>query len=233
MYSRNTFDSAGNRLYYRSAIEAGVKPDLRPWLLLHLDSSLADSGRYRRTDITSDATFEPSGKFGGAILTDEPLVIPYTENPFSGDFTIQCWAKAAPGYSRSAVVALAVDQYIGIDTYAGTWNMWAGNGSWSILQSDTDDSDPSGNSGRGTVSIVEDTWTHLAFVHYDDQWVLFVDGAESRRKTRAGSISYTNQSIRFGVWGDNIFGADLTLDEIRIDKRALWTSAFTLPTSPY
>lgn len=47
------------------------------------------------------------------------------------------------------------------------------------------------------------------------------------------AIAYANKAIRLGKWGGDIFGSDLSIDEFRIDTRALWTSAFTPPQAAY
>lgn len=230
-------DAYGRLVRYRSAGDAGLGTSMflasKAWLMLPLDGALTDLGRNARTDLVTTGGWTAEGKFSGAATWDgQAIVIPYADNPFAGDFTVQCWVKLN-GSGRMAVMALADDQYIGIDNNTGKWCMWAGAGSWSILQGDTNDSDPTGSSGIGTIDATTGVWTHLAYVHYGDQWVLFVDGVEARRKTRSGTIAYANKAIRIGRWGGDIFGSNLSIDEFRIDTRALWTEAFTPPVAAY
>ena len=204
------------------------------WLLLHLEDNVTDSSPNNQTSIYTNGTFVKGAIDQGLQFdswSQQFLAIPYTSNPFGGDFTVSCWAKVT-GYGRYALFSLSTDKYLGVDTSDGTWNMWAGNtggASWNILQANTRDDNPTGDSGFGSLPVIVDQWQHIALVHKGNAWMLFVDGELSVKRIRSGNISYTNQHLRFGVWGGNSHHADMIIDEIHISTEALWDDDFTPP----
>lgn len=204
------------------------------WLLLHLEDNVTDSSPNNQTSIYTNGTFVKGAIDQGLQFdswSQQFLAIPYTSNPFGGDFTVSCWAKVT-GYGRYALFSLSTDKYLGVDTSDGTWNMWAGNtggASWNILQANTRDDNPTGDSGFGSLPVIVDQWQHIALVHKGNAWMLFVDGELSVKRVRTGNISYTNQPLRFGVWGGNNHHADMIIDEIQISTEALWDDDFTPP----
>ena len=179
-----------------------------------------------------------TGKFGQAakIATSSLVTTPLTTSQFSGDFTIDMWVylPEISSNSRYALIAGTTDYGLGIDIFNQTYNMWASStgGSWNILQADGDDDSITGDSGKGTIQAVAQKWTHIAYVHEENNWYLFIDGVLSRHKIRDGNI-VAGKALNLGKWPTYQNVNYLQIDEFCVHDRAVWTSDFTPPTGPY
>lgn len=123
-----------------------------------------------------------------------------TTDLLQGDFTIALEVNQT-GTSRTAYFAANDDLYIGIDDNQNTYNMWAGNGGWNILQADNSWDD---SSGMGSIKREYNKDVKLVYVHEGTIWKLYVNGALSVEKNRSGSIG-TGNTLRLAAWGGGSF----------------------------
>ena len=196
-------------------------------LMAHLNQNLNLEGG---GSMTAAGTITYSaGKSGYAASVDQDNYINtgLSTSALQGDFTIDFWVKIPDTTTRFAPLAGYFDCRIGIDSYRGYWNIWAGNNGWNILQADDAGYD---NSGNGSIACTTD-WTHIAYVHSGNDWYLFVNGQLSVHKVRQGDVS-GDVDVCIGRWGGGGFSSTpILIDELRIHNKALWTAAFTPPNA--
>lgn len=150
---------------------------------------------------------------------------------FSGDFTIDFRIRFAslPSASQYMHIMGQVESaskrwYIYIYNNAGTYRLHytAGDNSNTIAFS------------RSFSSLDVNTWYHLAITRAGSSFKLFVNGAQM-------STEYTSSlfivNISAQLWLGGVSGQTYLngwLDEVRLIKgKAVWTSSFTPPTTPY
>jgi hypothetical protein len=119
-----------------------------------------------------------------------------TTDLLQGDFTIALEVNQT-STGRTAYFAANDDCYIGIDDNQNTYNMWAGNGGWNILQADNSWDD---SSGMGSIRREYNKDVKLIYVHSGTNWKLYVNGALSVEKNRSGNIG-TGNTLRLAAWG--------------------------------
>lgn len=119
-----------------------------------------------------------------------------TTDLLQGDFTVALEVNQT-STDRTAYFAANDDCYIGIDDNQGNYNLWAGDGGWNILQSDSSGYD---NSGNGSIARENNKDVKLVYVHSGTVWKLYVNGALSVEKNRSGNIRAGN-TLRLAAWG--------------------------------
>jgi len=88
-------------------------------------------------------------------------------------------------------------------------------------------------------NYLDDTWHHVACVRYNDTGYIYVDGVLVANSAAGAWAGATNSFLTSGQIGRGRFGLGLGLDDtytgylanFRITSRALYTSAFTPPTT--
>ena len=221
----NVFRPLVGNIYNNGATVQATIPQIL--LLAHLDQNLDIEGGGSMTEVGT-ITYS-AGKSGYAASVDQDNYINtgITTTSLQGDFTIDFWVKIPDTTTRFAPLAGYTDGKIGIDSYRGYWNIWAGNNGWNILQADNAGYDDSGN---GSIACTTD-WTHIAYVHSGNDWYLFVNGQLSVHKVRQGDVT-GNVDVCIGRWGGGGFSSTpILIDELRICNKALWTAAFTPPSA--
>ena len=169
-------------------------------------------------------------KFGsGAGLFDgnsDYLTIPdHADWDFnSGDWTIDCWVYSGNVTAGNAII---YGQY--------TDNT---NRVWVLLDENNIRLDVAtlSLSLTGAHGLSNNTWAHLAFVRYGNEWDLYVGGVSKANTTETGD--YPNiasvVSIGIGYYSGTPYYFGGHIDEFRISKGiARWTSNFTPPTQSY
>lgn len=232
----------------RGAVGGGVISP--PWssvaLLLHGDSSVADSSSYARANLS--AGYAPSldtvdKKFGAAslkFLSGSSNFLRYTDTAGlaigTGNFTVEFWFRStfnAAGLSsepRIFAPASSADQ-------SGGLQIWVSKGSAS-----TANRIQLGSPTGGTVSIVssgvavnDGSWHHIAVVRDSGTSKMFLDGV--MRQSAADTNNYTRwgtEGIYVGSWVGS--GGYLTgnLDDARITVgHALYSEDFTPPSTAF
>lgn len=226
--------------------ESLVTTDTYTKLLLHFDgldasASIKDNSFSQHAPtIVGDAQIDTAqSKFGGSSClfdgTGDYVTIPdHADWDFgSGDFTIDFWIRPTDT-NRHAIFAGTSDYWFGIDYhFLGTRNIniWASsNGtSWNLLNAD------SGGNAIGTITLVLDTWTHVAIIRNGNNWRSYINGVKDIDVTVAGTLVTQASAKNIGRWGGDAIPKWLGwIDEFRISKGiARWTAAFTSPTRPY
>ncbi len=150
----------------------------------------------------------------------------------SGDFTIDFRIKT-PGSMIDLVVnqynySPAVDEHsLQIYTYQGVVVVFIEGNTVSPVWL------------TGTIEMEDDQWHHVAVVRYANTLTLYVDGIPDVSTIISGSLDNLNGPLYIGDAGPEYQGAGNNwfggyLDEFRITKgAALWTGAFTPPSTPY
>ena len=151
----------------------------------------------------------------------------------SGDFTIDFWIYPIDT-TRQAIFASTSDYWLGLDYCCqGTRNInlfaSATGTDWALINAD------SGGNGIGTISLVSETWTHVAFVRHGNSWRTYINGVIDVDITVSGTLTVKEETKNIGRWGgDGISKFNGQIDEFRISKGiARWTAAFTPPTRSY
>ena len=186
-----------------------------------LEVSFANSNRTPAKgsiDITGEYEANSDGLFfyGGDIGTDVAL------EDIADEFTIYCEVKTHNEDRIALFAANDDDQKIGIDTNGGTWNIWAGNYGWDILEADSGfEPDEYSSSGRSESEVRYGEFQKIVFTHSGDNWDLYVDGVNVLHRIRDGRIR-TGGTLRFNRWGHGGFtGYDTTYKTILVLQRAL------------
>ena len=169
---------------------------------------------------------------GGAAVFDGESCLRIGMEPgdLMGDFTLQAWVKTTSSSEKQAIFAGTKDCRVGLNIFNGKWSMWAGTGSWDIIQCDYEE-EWEAPYGVSDVSASKDTWTHVAMVHNGTGWKLFVNGTLALSKTKKGNVNLGINDIYIGRWGADNDKMWFTgeMDDVRIDNKALYTANFTPP----
>ncbi|MCC5468660.1 LamG-like jellyroll fold domain-containing protein [Pelosinus baikalensis] len=138
----------------------------------------------------------------------------------TGDFTVDFWARSANLkqclFASSAIIGGAVGVSIN-----GDW-VWVGNNGQAegILRPGT--------------TLSDNTWTHIAAVRSQGQFMLFVQGKLVQQAKMSSAITSTHFAIgsRYGdVPGGYRNTQPMFIDEFRISNVARWTTDFTPPNT--
>lgn len=94
------------------------------------------------------------------------------------------------------------DRTIGVDTSGGTWNIWAGNDGWNILQADGSyNPDVTYYSGRSQCKVMYGQPQTVVYTHSGNNWDLYVAGVNVLHKEREGAIRREG-TLAFNRWGN-------------------------------
>ena len=164
--------------------------------------------------------------------TDDTLWAPNSSDYSfgSGEFTVEGWFKIDQQSSQNGIV--------------GVWKYTANRRSWNI-QTDNSSNGPleffvspdGGNGSMGTASggnVSTGTWYHFAAVRTGNTLKLFLAGSEVASSSFSGSLyDNTQDDLHIGSVTNSTDWANAQISNIRVTKgEALYTSAFTPPTTP-
>lgn len=212
--------------------------DVNTLLLVHADGTDAvtyfedDNGVRAPKGIATNGNAQIStaqSKFGGSSLlldgTTDWLTIPYNPDfTFTGDFTIECWARATTLRQYNTLITswtpgwyLAVWSSTSIQFYANNVAVVA-----------------------ASVSLSTNTWYHIAVSRSGTSVKVFLNGSQvGSTATLSGTIT-TDDPV---IIGQNYNNGDQSgaqtqewtgnIDEVRISNSARYTANFTAPTAPF
>lgn len=147
---------------------------------------------------SNTSTFEITGPASWNLNDNANMMEQYLSN----DFTIEFWAYQTKT-NRGVVIQFDQDTTcrLLIDNHDNRWVPWvSSNGSkWDILDGDHDYSANTAitdEASRGYCQITLNTWQHVAFVHHDNYWYLFVDGVLSMIRQRSGTWYQNSDGIQ-------------------------------------
>lgn len=224
-------------------------------LMLHFDSSTdvvmdSSANNYTYTFVNLAGLSSVESKFGYSsvyIPGSLDAVVPthYLSltalNYASSNFTIEMWFNYALDTSQQALYGQSgLYSGIGLKINNGYMGYYAtsdasGAGSWNLLNGDA------GQNAAGSIPILPNTWTHVAFVRDGNNWYGFINGALDMQVNVSGTVGTNGQPYRLGVWGSNEIGGPNTggyhghgfIDEVRGSTSARYTSAFTPSDVPF
>ena len=205
-----------------------------PIIDITFNGSIADSSR-RSAVITNHNVTLNSDNIGGLFDSSDSayLELPSVAGDLSGDFTIEMWVNASDAATNKALFAAEGDCRIGINIMNGYWSMWAGEGeSWNIMQCD----DEYGYTPYGSSDTAPtlNTWTHIAMVHKETAYTLYVNGTSAKSVTASGNVAIGSAHYLIGAWGnssDRMF-FDGQMKQLKVYNYAKYDSSFTPPTPP-
>lgn len=158
---------------------------------------------------------------GWAVFDGSQIIkTPFDVDFFQKNATI-CWHVYETGYDRYGYIAGYEDCALGVDNNGGTYNIWAGNSGWNIIESDSD-------FGRSNVEVKHNQDVHLAYVHDADanQYRLYVNGALAKQITDSRTIG-GGTNFRFGGWAYSDMRFVGKMRDCRIYNKALTASQIT------
>lgn len=152
--------------------------------------------------------------YGAVFSGGQYINLPVDVRFFQEDATI-CLRVYQTGDGRYGYVAGVSDGYIGIDNYGGTYNIWAGNSGWNIIESDSD-------YGRSEFEHVINQEMHLAYVHNKgaSKYQLYVNGVLAKEITDSRVIR-DGVNLRFGAWGGGGYRYVGKMRDVRVYDKAL------------
>jgi hypothetical protein len=219
----NTFTSAAARAF-KSFISSAVDPFFsNVGLLLHLDTSFADSSlsNITCTSYGSPVISSVQSKFGGgSLLLNGSSNLQYTEQTSafigSGDFTVEFWVyktsnSIARSFSSTSSIFIQDSSTFGLRLF------------WSSPEVQI--------TSASTLPL--NTWTYFAVTRQGNTFRIFINGTLSATATASLTTSTLGQGNigGIGVLGEFFNGY---IDEFRLTKGvARYTSSFTAPTAPF
>ncbi|MGI8685664.1 MAG: LamG domain-containing protein, partial [Acidimicrobiales bacterium] len=165
----------------------------------------------------SNATWNASGKYGGAVSfngTNASVLVPDAATlDLTTGMTIEAWVNpsAAMGNSWRTVV---LKEQPGDQVYSLYANGAAGRPTGEVFTNNA-------KSVAGTASVAANTWTHLATTYDGANLRLYVNGVLVKTAALTGSIKTSASPLRFGgnaSWGEWFSGR---IDDVRIYNQAL------------
>jgi hypothetical protein len=139
----------------------------------------------------------------------------------TGDFTVDFWARSADLANCYFASSAIINGAIGVGIIGG--GAWVGNNTRAegvILTTGA--------------TLTANTWTHIAAVRSQGQFMLFVQGKLIKQATMSSAITSTHFTIG-AMYGDApggyVNGQPMFIDEFRISNIARWTSDFTPPNT--
>jgi Concanavalin A-like lectin/glucanases superfamily len=207
-------------------------------LLLHLDSSFADSS-INNIMFTGGTIDNTNFKFGGGSAVfaaagdcSTPITPGGPLDLTTGDFTIEGWVF----YTTASVQQI----------FLSAWSFGAPTtGGWRIYSATTGLQLQAQGSGGGTgafsssVNLITNAWNHFAAVRSGNSLNVFINGVIGDDPGSVLSpfdlgpvapVLYMGRSDNSGIQNTWLVG---NLDEIRITKAALYTASFTPPSAPF
>ena len=175
-------------------------------------------------------------KFGGASMyfdsVDDRLTLP-SDSKFAfgtGDFTIEMWkySEDISGSTQRGLLQISSTTG-GLETgLAGTAGVAIWYGSAGVFRVDA-----GGVTVTCSISLLQNTWYHVAYTRSGNVHRLFIDGTE-RGSTTATAGNITAQNLVVGGVYSTSFLYKGYLDDLRITKGvARHTANFTPPTSAF
>jgi hypothetical protein len=161
-------------------------------------------------------SYLPTGGHGGSAAYDFAGSGNYLELAsegdfdFTGPFALTLWLRS-PGFTN------AYEQFVGKGDSA-----WAVERDGSLRVAGFTTFSPGSHVVKGTSSIDDGAWHHIAVVYDGAQKQLWVDGVLERQLAFSSAVSVNDQSVRFGQnseYPTGDFGG--VLDDVRIYDRAL------------
>lgn len=225
--------------YYRPAIVAGGI-DVYTKLLYHLNGTngsttfLDSSGNGHDVNtVNGNAQVSTtSPKFGtGSLLLDGSgdSIVTASHSDFNlsnNDFTIDFWIKKSDVNTAQQIFAFGnTGGFSAVTAYINTAKI-------NVLASTSGSAYEISISGG--ISVVANTWTHIAIVRSGSSFKLFVQGVADNTATNAGALVPTNAQIYIGSNQLSTFFFAGNIDEFRLSNGiARWTSGFTPPVTEY
>jgi hypothetical protein len=202
-------------------------------LLLHsdvlpiVDSSIVPKTLTNNNSISLLSKFNGVGSFNG---TNQYISIPDSNDWYfgSGNFTIDLWI------SFSSLTG--VKSILGQDEGAGPTNKWVFIYNYPSTNKITFSRGATGLEYTWDLSLVINTWYHLAVVRNGNILSCYSNGVKlsSDKDITGASWPQVNAPLTIGTEGENYAWMNGYIDELRISKGvARWTSNFTPPTQAY
>jgi hypothetical protein len=145
----------------------------------------------------------------------------------SNDFTVELWYYA-DGNQSAWTGIINNYQSGGWGSNSSWWLGYDGSGSNVQIGVKTDSSQTS----TTPVNVSVNTWHHIAFVRYGNNYTMYLDGVGVGTVTNSGTIVDTSTKLEIGAWGNNVYNVKAYMSDIRITKGvARYTTTFTPPIS--
>lgn len=201
-------------------------------LLLHLDSSLADSSANNYTMSAYNTLSYGLGKFSQALTCSSGLAYQNNTpiNLGTSDFTIDFWMK----YNHATMPSIMIPTTAGIVGVFQDWALYVltdGTVKWYI-----GGSDPALIISSSGVAPTDSAFHHYAIVRHGSNFKVYIDGVSIGSATSAAAVAFSagNKLCVGGVYGSSSFNVTGQIDEYRLSLNvARWISNFSPPTSPY
>ena len=176
-------------------------------------------------DSYSPATLGGSGFFDG---TGDSLLAPVNSNlsVSTGNFTFETWIypTSFSGFPvlffwNSDSSSSFANVYVALGTTGEVYFLAQGDGGWQVQI----------NSAANTVFL--NMWQHIAAVRNGNDFRIYINGVSAASTSFSGDLNTTVSSNQIGRRGSaqHFFGY---MAGIRITKSAVYTTAFTPPTTP-
>lgn len=197
-------------------------------LLLHMDSTFADSSSNALTVTATNATISTAqGKFGGASgYFNGSAYITATSSGFnisSGNFTIEFWIRFNATGAGQQPVSIYSGSSLCMAFYTSANNLnyyLSSNGSsWNIA------------SGVSAGAIAANTWYHVALVRNGNTFTPYVNGVAGTSTTSASNLNA--QTTFYAGVSPGLTSGWFTgyIDDIRVTPSVART--ITVPTAPF
>lgn len=161
--------------------------------------------------VTGTLSYDDYGAvFNGSQYIDLPISVGF----FQGNSTI-CFRVYQTKDGRYGYVAGTSDHFLGVDSNGGTYNIWAGNNGWNIIEADSD-------RGRSDIQVMLNQDVSIAYVHDADKgkYLLYVNGELAKEITDSRVIGSV-VNLRFGAWGNTTNRYVGKMRDVRIYDKAL------------
>jgi len=188
-----------------------------------LDSS-TNNFSITRNGNTTQGTFTPFSQTGWSnyLSSVDTNYINFTTSPgtlfqFAGDFTIESWIYPT---------ALASDTSIWVTNDGGSsyfaFNVDSTN--YTIWLNST------GSSAAISHGLTLNQWNHVAWVRSGSTNTVYTNGVARGTYSNGSTVGYANPTVNRNGGGSS--GSSRYMSNLRIVKSAVYTSAFTPPTTP-
>lgn len=187
---------------------------------------------------TSDSKFgESSAYFDGSSSTKISIIENNNFTNFAcSDFTIEAWIKIdETSCNQDGPCIVEIGSHAGFNSDGIIFMTGYRNNNW-IIWGWIGVDGANGALPYTDNYITPGVWTHVAMARSNNAFRIFINGIKGSEDTRLSDIVGTDSVIHMGgSYNDaiaNQFGG--YIDEVRIIKgKALYTSNFTPPTSPF
>jgi len=228
----NSINESYNSTYDFYTPTVGYSIDIYTKLMLHLNNNATDSSLTPKTVTNNGVTFSDTiKKFGYAGYFNSSYLTALDSSDWnfgSNNFTIDTWVRfdsfgtfntiLSQWQDTANFMSFQVNSVEGLTFQAYSFL----NGTFVLNQ--------------GSLSMVTDTWYHVAVVRNGSNWNLYIDGISVANTTSSYIIDDYSGEIRVGYLGypgyPNHFNG--YMDELRVSKGiARWTSNFIVPIEEY